>query len=192
MKKKTLFLAVVAICFAILASGTLAYFTAEDTAHNVITTSGVGIQIEEWLNEVGTPYPNSPIPVMPGTEVSKIVTIKNTEASSYIRARMETVISRPDGSVMELTPEALASIITLTVNSADWSQKDGDSQWWYYTGSVDTDTSTAPFLTKVAFSGLNMTNEYQNCTVEIIVKAQAVQTANNGTSALTAAGWPEA
>ena len=35
-----------------------------------------------------------------------------------------------------------------------------------------------------------MTNEYQNCTVEVIVKAQGVQTANNGSSALEAAGWP--
>jgi len=42
---------------------------------------------------------------------------------------------------------------------------------------------------EVVFSGVNMTNEYQNCTIEIDVDAQAVQTANNGSSVLEAAGW---
>ena len=37
-----------------------------------------------------------------------------------------------------------------------------------------------------------MTDEYQNCTVEVVVYAQAVQVANNGDSATAAAGWPKA
>ena len=48
MKKKLLMLSAVAICIAILAAGTLAFFTAEDTAHNVITTGGVDIKLYEW------------------------------------------------------------------------------------------------------------------------------------------------
>ena len=80
MKKKILLLASVAICAAILASGTIAYFTAEDQAHNVITSGAVDIQIEEWQDEIGNPYPNDPIDVMPGVTVSKIATIKNLEA----------------------------------------------------------------------------------------------------------------
>lgn len=190
MKKKLLLLAVVAICAAILASGTLAYFASEDQAHNVITTDAVDIEIEEWQNEIGNPYPDDPIEVMPGVIVSKIATIKNLEAEAYIRAKFEVVITREDGSVMELSPETLASIITVTMNGEDWLRKDGDGEWWYYNAPVQTGESTEAFFTEVVFDGPNMTNEYQNCTVEVIVKAQAVQTANNGASALEAAGWP--
>ena len=190
MKKKLLLLAAVAICAAILASGTLAYFTSEDQVHNVITTDAVDIQIEEWQDEIGNPYPNDPIDVMPGVTVSKIATIKNLEAEAYIRAKFEVVITSADGSVMELSPETLASMITLTMNGEDWRPKDGDGEWWYYNAPVKTGESTEAFFTEVVFDGPNMTNEYQNCTVEVIVKAQGVQTANNGESALEAAGWP--
>ena len=37
-----------------------------------------------------------------------------------------------------------------------------------------------------------MSNEYQYSTAAIDVKADAVQTANNGETALDAAGWPAA
>ena len=37
-----------------------------------------------------------------------------------------------------------------------------------------------------------MGNEYQNAEATVDVTAQAVQTANNGDSALTAKGWPKA
>ena len=35
-----------------------------------------------------------------------------------------------------------------------------------------------------------MGNEYQNCTANIIISAQAVQTANNGDTVMDAKGWP--
>lgn len=193
MKKKILLLAAVVICAAILASGTLAYFTSEDQAHNVITSGAVDIQIEEWqkTDEGVVPYPKEdPIEVMPGVTVNKIATVKNMEAEAYIRAKFEVVITRPDGSIMELSPETLASIISLAMNGEDWQPKDGDGEWWYYNAPVKTGESTEAFFTEVVFDGPNMTNEYQNCTIEVIVKAQGVQTANNGASAIEAAGWP--
>ena len=194
MKKKILLLAAAVICVATLASGTIAYFTAEDDVHNVITSDAVDIQIEEWQNtdEGLVPYPKEdPIEVMPGATVSKIATIKNMEAEVYIRAKFEVVITDANGNEMQISPETLASIITLTMNGEDWIRKDGDSEWWYYADSVVTGASTEAFFTEVVFDGPNMTNEYQNCTVEVIVDAQAVQTANNGDSAIEAAGWPD-
>ena len=189
MKKKILLLAAVAICTATLASGTLAYFTSEDQVHNVITTNSVDIEIEEWQDEIGNPYPDDPIDVMPGVTVSKIATIKNLDAEAYIRAKFEVVITREDDSVMELSPETLASIITLTMNGEDWLRKDGDDEWWYYHAPIAAGASTEAFFTEVVLDGPNMTNEYQNCTVDVIVTAQGVQTANNGASAIEAAGW---
>lgn len=192
MKRKLFFLAMVAICLSIMASGTLAYFTAEDQVHNVITSGAVDIVVEEWQKEGGTlvPYPkNDPINVMPGATVSKIATVKNMEAEAYVRAKYEIVVVKADGKVMELSPETLEKIISVSVNREDWLQKQGDNVWWYYDGTVATGVSTEAFITEVIFNGPNMTNEYQGCKVEIIVKAQAVQAANNGENVLHAAGW---
>lgn len=192
MKKKILILSAIAVCIAILASGTVAYFTAEARAHNVITTSGVDIALEEWQEIDGewVPYPAQTITVMPGITVSKIATVKNNEAEAFIRAKFEVVITKADGMVMEQSPEELNRIISVRTNGEDWLRKAGDDEWWYYADAVATGDSTDAFFTEVAFDGSNMTNEYQNCTVEIIVKAQGVQTANNGSSVLEAAGWP--
>ena len=190
MKKKILTLATIAICAAVAASGTLAYFTAEKQVHNVITTGAVDIRVEEWQNEIGTPYPDEPIEVMPGAVVSKITTVKNLEADAYVRAKFDIVITDEDGNEMQINLDTLKSVISLTVNGDDWRQKTGDGEWWYYTDAVRRGESTEPFFTQVVFNGPNMTNEYQNSTVDIIVTAQAVQTANNGTAAENAVGWP--
>jgi len=192
VKKKILTVAAIVICLAVLASGTLAYFTADVQIHNVITSNGVSIEIEEWQDEVGgTPYPKEPIKVMPGVTVDKIVTVKNKEAESYIRARFEVIIKNANGEKMNLLPETLAGIVTVAVNGNHWNQKNGEMNWWYYTDAADPGAVTEPLFTEVEFNGPNMTNEYQNCTVEVIVYAQAVQSANNGSSALEAAGWPD-
>ena len=45
MKRKFLILSVLAILVAILAANTLAYFTADTKAHNVITSGGVDIDV---------------------------------------------------------------------------------------------------------------------------------------------------
>ena len=47
MKKKILLVAAVVMCLAIATAGTLAYFTSEDTAHNVITSGDVNIELVE-------------------------------------------------------------------------------------------------------------------------------------------------
>ena len=47
MKKKILLVTAVVICLAIAATGTLAYFTSDDVAHNVITSGGVNIELVE-------------------------------------------------------------------------------------------------------------------------------------------------
>lgn len=191
MKRKIFAAAVIVICLSTLAYGSLAYFTADDTARNVITAGSLDISIEEWQQEGDDllPYPtNEPIAVMPATKVSKIVTVRNHDAQSFIRARLDVTVRDADGQIMELPPEALSSVITLAVNTEDWTQKDG---WWYYGSPVDSKTATQPLMTEVRFDGPSMTNEYQNCTVEINVTAQAVQTANNRSTALEALGWPE-
>ncbi|MEI3100614.1 MAG: hypothetical protein V8T45_01915 [Oscillospiraceae bacterium] len=56
MKKKLLVLSLIVICIAILAAGTLAYFTGGVTAHNVITTGGVSVELIE-TTDGNRPFP---------------------------------------------------------------------------------------------------------------------------------------
>jgi len=194
MKLKILYTALVALCLSILASGTIAYFTAEDTAHNVITTSGVDIQIVEYqADENGDwqPYPEDEvIEIMPSRVVSKIVTVENLEAESYIRVRYDVQIVDKNGVPMEHTPQELAELVRIHPDTEHWQQKEGESDWWYYKQSVPTGESTKPLFTEVEFDGPNMTNEYQQSTLSVIIYAQSVQKANNGETVLEAAGWP--
>lgn len=191
MKKRIFAFAVVVICLSILASTTLAYFTDTAIARNVITSGGVDIAIEEWQEtpEGMIPYPDQHIRVMPATQVSKIVTVRNLDARSFIRVKLELTLLDEEEQVMDIDAEEMEKIIHLIMNTQDWTEKDG---WWYYGAAVNTDEATLPLMTAVEFDGPNMTNEYQNCTVLIDVTAQAVQTANNGTSAIDVLGWPEA
>ena len=53
MKRRVLMGAIVAIGFSILAYGTSAYFTAEEKAHNVITTGNVDIDLIEMSDPDG-------------------------------------------------------------------------------------------------------------------------------------------
>lgn len=193
MKKKILGLATLIIGVSILTSGTLAYFTSQEQVHNVITTDGVDIRIEEWqkTDKGLVSYPkDTPIHVMPGTTVSKIADVKNLEAESYIRATFEIVFLDADGNEMALSQEVLNHLVSVQVNTEDWVRKDGDTIWWYYKDVVQTDEVTENFFSEVIFQGDYMTNEYQNCKVDIVVKAQAVQAAHNGNTAVEAAGWP--
>ena len=112
MKRKLLFLAVITICMAIVASGTMAYFTTEDTAINVISTGAVDIEVEEWQQTDNglVPYPDDePIEVMPGAAVSKIVTVKNLAEDSYVRAKFDITITDENGAEMQLDEQTLAS-----------------------------------------------------------------------------------
>ena len=181
MKKKLLILSLAAICLAITAIGTLAYFTSEGTAHNVITTGGVEIAVQEWADEEKTkPFENLS-GVMPNTTVTKIAEVKNTGASdAWVRVKVEKNIKLQG----EGTPDT--SLVELTLNTADWTEKDG---YYYYTKVLKPGEVTAPIFTAVTFKP-DMGNEYQGATATVDIVAQAVQVANNGKTVMDAQGWP--
>ena len=192
MRKTLLLLAAGAMCVAALGSGTLAYFTLRGQSHNVITTGAVQIRLREWQDtENGlVPYPQEAVRVMPGMQICKIATVENAGVKAYIRAKTETVITDREGNVLDLPREELEQLLSLEGAREDWLQKPGE-EWWYYAYALETGAATAPLFTQVTFHGSAMTEAYENCTVEIRVLAQGVQTANNGSSVMEAAGWPE-
>lgn len=183
MKRKLLILSALAICIAMLVTGTLAYFTAEGKAHNVITTGGVEIAVQEWADEEKTKPFEDLTGIMPGMTVTKIAEIKNTGASdAWVRVKVEKNIKLKG----EGTPDT--GLVELALNTAYWTEKDG---YYYYTKALKPGEVTAPVFTSVTFNA-TMGNEYQNATATVDVSAQAVQTANNGATVMDAQGWPKA
>lgn len=188
--KKMFAISVIAICVSLLASVTTAYFTDQGTARNVITAGAVGVTVVEQQKtaEGLVEYPKEKIVVMPGTKVSKIVSVRADEASAYVRARYEIIIFDAEGKDMELDEQTLTSIVGIAPDKEHWTEKSG---WWYFNKALVGGEATEPLFTEVVFSGPEMTNEYQGCTVEIHIITEAVQAANNGNTVWEAAGWPE-
>ncbi len=182
MKRKILLLALVAICVATLAAGSLAYFTSESAAHNVITTGGVDIALLEWADTEKTQPFADRDGILPGASVTKIAEVKNTgPAAAWVRVRVEKVITlRGEG-------EPDTALLALDLNTADWTP--GADGYYYYNAPLAAGETTAPLFTTVSFSRA-MGNEYQNATAAVNLTAQAVQTANNGSAAADAVGWP--
>lgn len=187
MKQKILFLAAVVVCLSLLSYGTLAFYTAEDTAHNVITTGGVAIEIQEWADENQTPFPENGVTnVMPGKEVTKIVEVKNTGAAeAWVRVKVEKNIELDDN----INGEIDLNLVTLNADTEKWALS--DDGYYYYTERLAPGEVSEPLFTSVSFDA-KMGNLYQNSKAIVDVKAYAVQTANNGATVWDAELWPEA
>lgn len=188
MKQKILECALIIGVLSILSLGTMAYFTSEDTATNVVTAGNVKISLnEKALSEDGqtlVPFKNGQIDILPGSEVSKIVSVRNTgNQSAFIRIKLTENIILSENNIGE--PDI--SLLTCDINLKDWTEKDG---WYYYNTPLPAGKETSPIITKVKFADC-MSNLYQNSKAEIKIDAEATQTANNADSALEAVGWPE-
>lgn len=187
MKKKIFTIAVVAICLSLLGYGTLAYFTAEDTAHNVIISGKINVELLEWADEAKTePFPEDGVSgVMPGTEVTKIVEVKNTGSNpAYIRVMVDKAIILPQSVDGEADP----GLMLLDFDETCWTL--GEDGFYYYNEALNPGEVTKPLFASVRFAA-DMGNIYQNSTATVDVFVYAVQASNNGDTVLDAAGWPE-
>ena len=185
IRKRIGLIATIVCCIAILASGTVAYFTAQETAYNVITTGTLSMRLVEEGAD-GKPFPKEGITgILPNMEVTKKVYVENTgDVDMYVRIALDQKIESLSDPAAQLNFEH----ISLDINTADWT-KQGD--YYYYKKALKPGEATEPLFTTVSFDA-KMGNEYMNARVRIDVDAQAVQSKNNTDSPLTAAGWPKA
>lgn len=185
-KSKTMILALLLIAIAISSYSTLAYFSYSEKAENVITTGKISIEILEQKDDGQgnlSDFENL-INVMPSMEVSKIVRIRNTSSqTAWIRVSVEKVMEL----AYQTDEEIDLSLIQINFDNENWIEKDG---YYYYLHPLKGMELTEPLFTKVKFDGA-MGNMYQDSQVKIIIKASAVQFANNGTTVFEAAGWPD-
>ena len=189
-KKRIVSLAVILLCLSIMGTGTLAYFTDSTTAHNVITTGNIDIELIETRAD-GSTFENV-IGVMPGAEVDKIVQVKNIGANdAWIRVAVDKEITLANGEPGDenyLMTNYNNNGTRAIYNSTDWTLKNG---YFYYKNILPAGAITEPLFNNVLFK-TSMGNEYQNSTAQVYVYAQATQVDNNGTTVFEAEGWPEA
>lgn len=185
-KRRVLLMAAMVCCAALLAGGTLAFFTAEETAYNVLSTGTLTMILHEETTD-GKPFPEEGIHnVAPGVVVDKKVYLENTgNVDFYLRIGLTKTITPAEGVEAELSVDG----ILLDLNETDWTAK--EDGFYYYNHPVLPGEKTIPLFNTVTFAP-ELGNEYMNAHVEIKVLAQAVQSRNNGDSALTAVGWTTA
>lgn len=187
MKRRLLAAAVIMFCLSLVAYGTLAFFTAEDTAHNVITSGEIDIELLEWADAAKTtPFPEDGVSgVMPGTEVTKIVEVKNTGSNkAWVRVKVDKEITLSEGvqGAVDL------GLMQLDFDESCWIEQGG---YYYYKEPLAPGAVTEPLFASVTFDS-RMGNLYQNSTAKVDVTVYAVQVANNGAAVLDAQGWPAA
>lgn len=188
MKNKLLVFGAIVCLAAILAAGTLAYFTDDVVTHNVITSDAVDIDIvEKTLNEKGDliDWPDKGVSgVMPDTSVIKQVSVKNLSLTqtAWVRVKLNCTIN--DGALPS------ENMVEYEIREGWTLDEDG---YYRYEKPVAPNTSTPLIIEKVTFAK-EMGNEYQNCTAILTVDAQAVQYRNNehGDDVMKVPGWPEA
>ena len=183
MKRKLLIVSVLAILVAVTAAGTLAYFTDTGTAHNVITTGNVKIELKEWADDACTQPFQDKTGVMPGTKVTKIVKVENTgTGAAFLRLYVEKNVYGADQKPMKSDP------VSLNFDNRNWTYSESEG-YYYYNRPLEPGKTTEPLFTTVTFDPL-MGNENQNATAHVKVIVYAVQSANNGDSPQAAKGWP--
>lgn len=182
-KAKVFVLSLLICVIATLAIGTLALFIDFDTAYNVITTGTIDMVLKETtIDEMGNevPFPEEGFSnVVPGMKIPKKVWVENSGTESmYVRINV----------VNKFSPNDLDDrfVIFDDLNTEDWILKDG---YYYYNYAVFAGEKTKPLFTGVYFDPA-MPNEYKNVKLEVVVRAEVVQTKNNGANALEAVGWP--
>lgn len=186
MKKKILVCALIAVCLSVVAYGTTAYLTVDETSHNVITSGGIKIDLQEYADPNGdgnlVPFEDV-LNVFPGMDISKIVQVQNIGLEpTWVRLTVEKSITLAEDREGEVD----LSLVTYDLNTEYWTEKDG---YYYYNEILKPGAKTEPLFTEVTFSP-TMGNMYQESTATIKVNAFATQSANNGKTVLDAAGWP--
>ena len=180
MKKKLSIIFGIIAILAIISVGTLAYFTSEQNAENVISAGNIKLEIHEKTAS-GEDFPEEGIIVMPGDTVSKIVTVENTgDHPLYLRVKLTEGVS----------DEALTDddCLDININRSCWLEKDG---YYYYYRALQSGETTEQLFSEVYFDLYNIDNKYLGKYFTLNVAASAVQSENNGSDVLNAMGWPE-
>lgn len=186
MKKQRIKLAVIAlaaILTTLFSQGTLAYYSVIGKATNVVTSGDIALQIHEKTDN-NQDFPAEGVYVIPGDVVSKRVSVENVcQHPFYLRVQL----------VKSSTDQTLSAedCLKVDLNSKDWTV--GQDGFIYYNKVLEPGTTTEPVFTEVEVVGKMLNRENIGTTLDLTVKAYAVQSENNPAEhPWDASGWPAA
>ena len=182
IKIKMATVALIAILLTFFSHSTLAFYTTVGKATNVVTSGEIQFIIHEMTDQ-GTEFPEDGVYVIPGSVVSKRVTIESDCGHPfYLRVKLVYGVDST-----ELSAE---DCFKLNINEEYWELHDG---WLYYKDVVTPGTTTEEVFSHVEIVGSKVDNSYIGKTLTLTVNAQAVQSENNPITdghIYTASGWP--
>jgi len=190
MSKKIIAISAAIILAAIaVVGGTLAWFTAEDTATNVLTTGSVEVTLKEQVDDgEGTKDVAANVgltlsDIMPGDEITKrpFLVLGEDSENAYVRMKF-TVESTATGVNQETIEQKIIDLFAAKIDKTNWKQATDETDyddWYYYMGELSS-TNPLHFTTagKLVFNGNEFTDIYQGITFTIKFDAAAVQVAN--------------
>ena len=192
MKKKILTVSLVVVLIAIMVSGTLAYFTAEDEVTNTFTIGSVKIEVVEDFEE-----PEAMIPVVTVDEndpnyIDKDARVKNTgDNAAYVQMYVAIPKALDD----------VGAFVVVDANTGDWTDRaaagtaeiDGvtcNVYMYRYKNLLDVNAETSDVITaaylasqldyqngKFVMNGMVIENYTPGESINIYVAAQAIQAA---------------
>ena len=175
--------ALIAIILTFTSQGTLAYYSTVGKATNVVTSGNIQFIIHE-KTDAGTEFPKEGVYVIPGSVVSKRVSIESDcEHPFYLRVQIVYGINSTELSADDC--------FKLNINEEHWQLHDG---WYYYKGIVKPGETTPNVFSHVEIVGSKVDNSYIGKTLQLTVVAHAVQSENNpitDNNTYTASGWPK-
>lgn len=165
--------------------GTVAYFATSETAHNIVATSGVKIELYELDGPAGSKPFHDLENIAAGETYSKIPYVENIDLEPvWVRAKV--LLKKVDNG-SEALIEDYSALMTIQDLGANWiANTDG---YYYYNSSLSSGEQTEPIFESVKFAD-SIGDEYQDATYSLTVATEATQVKNNGTSGLDAS-WTE-
>ena len=172
MNKKKLLTMVLALVLigAVGVGATLAYFTDNDSATNVVTMGHVNIELteEEWTyGETGITG------VTPGQKIAKDPTISlvGNSLDAFVRIKLE--VTGFDG--VENADAYKAEILEDLVLGEGWTKV---GNYYYYAEKLTKDNASTTALFESVTIPYEWTNDVANATFNILVSAEAIQADN--------------
>lgn len=170
MNKKKLLTMVLALVLigAVGVGATLAYFTDNDSATNIVTMGHVDVELTEpgFDTEDGT-ADNTISDVTPGQVIAKdpTITLAADSLDAYVRVKLTV-----DG----LDETATAEVLDALDIQDGWTLVDG---YYYYADALTQESKTATLFTKVTIP-YEWNNDYAEAEFTIDVAVEAIQADN--------------
>ena len=181
MKKSKVLALVLAGALAVgVVGGTLAWFTSQDSVKNIFQT---GTILEPDNNDGVDIYEEfvPPTNVLPGTETTKAVQVKNTSSfDTFIRVKLTPkFVSAMDGvNVDDLDVNMIELNFENNLGQEDGKWLDGGDGYYYFMGRVGAGTFTNKLLESVTLATA-ADNNYRGVEFEVLVEAESIQADND-------------